>query len=109
LFETYSIDFAGPLPKSDAGNIHILIGVEHLSGWPIARAYSASTSEEVMDLIRNEIIEPFGIPKTILSDNAQCFNAVALKKFAAEMGLPGDTFHPTQLRKMGRSKDLWER
>jgi Integrase core domain len=87
IFETFSVDFAGPLPRTLAGNIYILIGIEHLSGWPLAQAYAASTSEEVINFIRSEIIRPFGIPQKILSDNAQCFVALSLREFAGNLGI----------------------
>jgi hypothetical protein len=53
-----------------------------LTGWPLAKAYPASTSEEVMQFIRSDIITPFGVPHKVLSENAQYLNAKALKDFA---------------------------
>ncbi len=32
------LDFAGPLPLTAQGNRYLLVGVEHLTGWPVAAA-----------------------------------------------------------------------
>ncbi len=36
IFDTWSLDFAGPLPRTARGNRYLLVGVEHLTGWPVA-------------------------------------------------------------------------
>jgi transposase InsO family protein len=87
LFHTFSLDFAGPFPRTTLGNAWILVAVEHLSGWPVAQACQAATSEEVMSFVQQQIIESYGVPATILSDNAQCFHAKALRDFAAMRGI----------------------
>lgn len=81
LFETFSIDFAGPLPKTKNGKQYILIAVEHLTGWPLAWATETATAAEVVKFVKEEIIHSFGPPRTIVSDNATCFSAATLKNF----------------------------
>ena len=41
LFNTWSVDFPGPLPKTIDGNQYLLIGTEHISKWPVARVIPA--------------------------------------------------------------------
>ena len=60
LFGTFSIDFAGPLPESPTGNKYIL--VEHLTGWPIAKATPRATADVVQDFVESEIIYSFRAP-----------------------------------------------
>ena len=38
FFHTWSIDFAGPLKETAAGNKYIILAVENLSSWPVASA-----------------------------------------------------------------------
>ena len=38
LFHTWSIDFAGPLKETTAGNKYILLALQNLSSWPVASA-----------------------------------------------------------------------
>lgn len=56
LFDTFSIDFAGLLPKSKEGNRYTLIAVEHLTNWPIAVATKTATGAEVFRFVNEEII-----------------------------------------------------
>lgn len=39
LFHTSSLGFDGPLPATKRGNGFLLIGVEHVTGWPVAQPY----------------------------------------------------------------------
>ena len=87
LFEPLSIDFAGPLPKTKNGRRYILIAVEHLTGWPLAWATETATSAEVIKFVKEEIIHSVGPPRTIVSDNATCFSAAALKNFMSRQGI----------------------
>lgn len=86
LFEVFSIDFAGPLPKSTSGNRFLLICVEHLTGWPIVKATATATAETVRGFIESLILIPFGAPGQIVSDNAACFRAKVLQDFMCEIG-----------------------
>jgi len=82
LFEVYSIDFAGPIRLSaDGKERHILVCVEHMSNWPIAKITESTTSKAVIDFISEEIIPQFGPPKTVVSDNASCFTSKSLAEF----------------------------
>ncbi len=87
LFETFSIDFAGPFPESKAGDKYILIAVEHLTNWPLAIPTIDSTASTVMMFIENEIITPFSPPKRLISDNATCFGAQSLQRFLKSYGI----------------------
>ena len=91
LFQTFSIDFAGPLPRTAKGNRFLLIAVEHLTGWPIARATAASTADVVLNFVKDEIIYSFGPPTTIVSDNAGCFTAATLANFMRSNGIDWKT------------------
>lgn len=48
----------------------MLVGVGHLTGWPIAWAITSSTATVVLEFIRTQIIDPFGFPRVIISESA---------------------------------------
>ena len=81
LFDVFSIDFAGPLPTTPRGNKHLLICVEHLTGWPIVCPTPTATASEVITFVDDRIILPFGKPRVIVSDNGPCFTARSLEAF----------------------------
>ena len=87
FFDTFSIDFAVPLPMSKEGNRYMLIAVEHLTNWPIAVATKTATAAEVIRFVNEEIIYSFGPPKAIISDNANAFTATALVEFLAKTNI----------------------
>lgn len=87
LFEVYSIDFSGKLPRTARGFQYLLICVEHLTGWPIVIPTMTATAEVVKDFIGTHIIHPFGIPRTVVSDNAGCFTSLLMTEFCRERGI----------------------
>ena len=89
LFHTWSIDFAGPLPRTQSDNRYLLIAVEHLSGWPVARALPEShfNSLGVMTFVDEEIVAPFGSPKCMVSDNDMKFNSHLVRGYAKSVGI----------------------
>ena len=87
LFDTFSIDFAGPLPRTIRGNSYILVAVEHLSGWPVAIPTPDATSRTVINFVSHHIIHSFGPPEILISDNANCFDAESTKEFLAQHGI----------------------
>ena len=91
LFDTYSIDFARPLPRTPSGKRYILIAVKHLTGWPIAKATVTSTAEEVLKFVKEEIIYCFGLSRVVVSDNATCFTASVLDAFMARNEITWNT------------------
>ena len=86
LFDVFSIDFAGPLPTSRSRNKYMLVCVEHLTGWPIVESTASSTAAVVIDFVRKHILEPYGPPRVIVSDNATCFTATSLVAFMKNIG-----------------------
>lgn len=86
LFDTVSVDFAGPLPRAMSGSRRLLIAVERLTGWPIVVAMPAATSYDVAMLIENHILRPYQAPKIMLADNDQAFKTPHLKAFAKQKG-----------------------
>lgn len=90
-FEVFSIEFAGPFPETGMDHRHLLVCVEHLKGWPIVVPTRDATAQVVRNFISTEIIHPFGIPKKVVSDNAQCFTAGLMTEFTAEQGIKWKT------------------
>ena len=97
LFDVFSIDFAGPLPTTPCGNKHLLVCVEHLTGWPIACPIPTATAAEVIAFVEEQVIIPFGRPRVIVSDNVPCFTARSLQTFVRKTIKNGKQFWPMLL------------
>ena len=86
LFDTFSIDFAGPLPVGPGGEKYALVAVEHLTSWPMVLATTTDTADTVLKFIAEQIVHPFGPPGTIISDNARCFTAAVVENLVSSYG-----------------------
>jgi hypothetical protein len=73
LFDRIALDFVGPLPLTENGNRHVLVAIEALTRWPIARAVSNADAETVAQFITEDVIQQFGAPLTILTDRGTHF------------------------------------
>ena len=86
LFSTWPVDFAGSLPRTESGNQYLLVGIEHMSKWPVARAipHGLFDSLGALKFVKEEMILPFGSPKFILSVNFLKFDCKAIEDFATD-------------------------
>lgn len=78
LFGSFSVDFAGPQPRSGSGKRFVLVAVKHLTSWPIAKPTATLTAEEVKKFIEEELIYSSSSPVISFSDIATCLTAAAL-------------------------------
>ncbi len=84
LLQTWCIDFAGSLPRTNGGNQYLIVAVEQMSKWLVAWAIPADlfNSLGVIELVKRKIIMLFGPPQYILSDNDLKFDCKAVQDFA---------------------------
>ena len=73
--QKWSIDLTGPYTTSTSGNKYILTAVDHYSGWPEMWPIPDKRSENVVQLVMEELIPRFSVPEVILSDNGQEFKS----------------------------------
>lgn len=91
ILETLSIDFAGPIPVGLKRERYLLIAVEHLTGWLIARCTKHDTSDIVRTFVQGKIVFTFGPAKVLVSDNVRCFIAIALQEVIKQHGIAWKT------------------
>jgi hypothetical protein len=60
LFEQFSIDFIGPFPKTNSGNVYILLAVENFTRWPIAIASPENDAVTTARFLYDHIFTHFG-------------------------------------------------
>ncbi len=82
IFDVWSLDLAGTVPRTRNGNRCLLVGVEHLTGWPIAASLPNALSTDVVTFVRERIIDPFESPWNILTDSGRQFTAENTQEFA---------------------------
>ena len=97
-FETYSLDFIGPLPKTSHGYDGLLVIVDTFTKavvlTPIEFTYGA---KEVADVVFSKIISRFGVPRKIISDRDPRFTGAFWKRIFKLVGTKialSTAFHP---------------
>ncbi|XP_070047520.1 uncharacterized protein [Nicotiana tomentosiformis] len=70
-FVAWGMDVIGPIePKASNGHIFILVAIDYFTKWVEAITLKAVTKKTVVDFAHSNIICRFGIPKTIITNNA---------------------------------------
>jgi hypothetical protein len=105
LFDSWSIDLIGMLPRTYNGNRWIITAIERSTGWPIAEAVPNATSQTVMKFIHKRIFSVYGTPHEILTDNGSNLVSGAVETFLRPTNLKHRTttpYHPQTNGKVER-------
>ncbi|XP_070002297.1 uncharacterized protein [Nicotiana sylvestris] len=80
LFSAWGIDVIGPI-KPAASNRHrfILVAIYYFTKWVEATSYKAVTKKVVANFVRDHIFCRFGVPESIITDNAANLNSDLMK------------------------------
>ena len=62
------MDFMGPLPRSKKGNLYLLVVVDYYTRWVELFPMRDSKTPRLCQLLRDEILTRWGVPKYIVSD-----------------------------------------
>jgi len=96
-FQRLSIDFVGPLPKTERGNTMLLTIKDQFSKWVEAFPIQRATSELVADILMNQIFSRFGYPDEIHSDQGSQFTSNLMKELGQLLDIKisyTPTYHP---------------
>ena len=84
-FEKWAIDLVGPLPPTLHGNRWIITAIDFATGWPLAKATSDATAEQVGDFLF-EIYTTYGAFSELLSDNGTNLTAEMIEWYLNRIG-----------------------
>ena len=71
----WGMDVIGPItPKSSNGHRFILVAIDYFTKWVEAESYARVTKEVVTRFVKNILVCRFGLPESIISDNARNLN-----------------------------------
>nr|XP_027124338.1 uncharacterized protein LOC113741048 [Coffea arabica] len=71
----WGMDVIGTIdPSASNGHRFILVAIEYFTKWVEAASYKHVTKKVVSDFLRNNIICRFGVPETLITDNAKNLN-----------------------------------
>ncbi|XP_060190766.1 uncharacterized protein LOC132620060 [Lycium barbarum] len=85
-FVAWEMDVIGPIePKASNGHRFILVTIDYFTKWVETVTFKAVTKKTVVDFVHSNIICRFGIPKTIITDNAANLNSHLMKEVCEQV------------------------
>nr|XP_009617010.1 uncharacterized protein K02A2.6-like [Nicotiana tomentosiformis] len=74
-FDAWGMDVIGPIEPPTSNEHHFnLAAIDYFTKWVEATTYKVITKKVVAVFVRNNIVCRFGIPESIITDNAAHFN-----------------------------------
>jgi hypothetical protein len=87
-FRGWGMDMIGKInPPSSKGHQYILAIMDYFTKWVEAIPMKTVTSKDVINFIKEHVIQRFGIPQTIMTDGGSIFISEEFRKFAADVGI----------------------
>nr|XP_009627710.1 uncharacterized protein K02A2.6-like [Nicotiana tomentosiformis] len=75
-FASWGMDVIGTIePAASNGHRFILVSIDYFTKWVEATSYKAVTKKVVADFVRDRIICRFGMPESIITNNAANLNS----------------------------------
>ena len=94
------------LPTSHDGNKNILVMVDHLTGWPMAKAIPDKEATTVARAIYEKLILEHGAPEILLSDNGKEFSNDTLAYVCEEFCIEQHFTTPYTPRSNGKTENF---
>ncbi|XP_024028291.1 uncharacterized protein LOC112093653 [Morus notabilis] len=86
-FAMWGIDIIGPLPLANGRYKYAIVAIDYFTKWVEAQELPRITEANVTNFIWKSIICRFGIPHSIITDNARQFDNEELKSICRQMGI----------------------
>ena len=105
-FAKASVDLIVELPTSHYHSKNILVVVDHLTGWPIAKAIPNKEATTIANAIFEKLILQHAAPKVFLSDNGKEFSNDTLAYMCQEFNIEQHFTSPYTPRTNGKTENF---
>ena len=87
-FQQWGIDIVGPInPSSSLQHKYIITTTDYFTRWSEAEPMRVVNTNQVLQFLETNIITRFGVPESLVFDNASYFSSRELTEFALEKGI----------------------
>lgn len=83
-FQLISLDLLGPLPRSRAGNQHLLVISDWFSKYVLVHPMRKATAASIVKFLENHVFLVYGVPQIVLCDNGVQFVSKEFKKLMTD-------------------------
>lgn len=80
-WQTISVDFVGPFPRSKAGNSVLLVVTDLFSKFVMIQPLRDAKTTPLIAFLENMVFLLFGVPEIVISDNGVQFKSKEFEKF----------------------------
>lgn len=91
IFNRIHLDIIGPVISTPRGNKLIVTGIDAFSRMGFARAYPSVTAEEIIEVVKEEVIYRHGPPAHIVTDNGTQFTSNRFQEFVSNLDIKHST------------------
>jgi hypothetical protein len=84
-FEMIALDFAGPYPETEKGDLYVLTVVDLFTGWVIPIPVPDKTAETTAKIIMEHVIPSHAVPLRILTDRGGEFRNKIIEELCDKM------------------------
>ncbi|PKI59642.1 hypothetical protein CRG98_019979 [Punica granatum] len=85
-FSMWGMDVIGPIkPKASNGHMFILVAIDYFTKWIEAITLASVTAKAMARFLRHDVIARYGVPATIITDNAKNLNNKAVLPIEVEI------------------------
>lgn len=85
--ERLAIDIAGPLPKTNKGHKYIVVISDYFTKWTQAFAIKDQEATTVANILVNEVVSLFGVPRMLHSDKGSNFESKVFMEMCKILGI----------------------
>ncbi|PNX56457.1 gag-pol polyprotein, partial [Trifolium pratense] len=80
------MDLLGPFPTAAGQNKYLIVAVDYFTKWIEAEPLANITTFNVLRFFKRNILERFGIPQVVITDNGTQFTDKKVREFMAKVG-----------------------
>ena len=77
----------GLLPLATSQRKFILVAMDYFTKWAKAEAYAQVKATQLVQFVQKNIVHPFGVPHSIVSNNGPQFISKPFKQFCTKYGI----------------------